>query len=145
LIIADATPIIAASERRSPQRALAQAWLGQSEERIVVPAPVTAEADYLLATRGSVGAARNFIADIAAGRFRVECLLDEEYPVLLSLMDQYADLDPGLADLSIIVLAYRLDSTRILTFDQRHFRAMTPLQGGAFSLVAFDEPLPVGA
>ncbi|MGH2626239.1 MAG: hypothetical protein ACRDHY_06260, partial [Anaerolineales bacterium] len=61
---------------------------------------MTAEAEYLLARRGSAGAVRNFVADLAAGRFQVECLLREEYPLVLSLMDRYAALDPGLADLS---------------------------------------------
>ncbi len=96
----------------------------------------------MLATRGTLQSARNFIVDVSAGRFRVECLASEEYPVILSLMDRYASLDPGLADLSIVVLAYRLNTTRILTFDQRHFRAMKPLQGGTFTLLPFDEPTP---
>ena len=107
-----------------------------------MPAPLTAEIDYMLSSRGATQAARDFIVDVAAGRFRVECLAAEEYPLVLSLMDRYADFEPGLSDLSMVVLAYRFDTVRILTFDQRHFRAMTPLQGGVFSLVAFDEELP---
>ncbi|MEX0783118.1 MAG: PIN domain-containing protein [Dehalococcoidia bacterium] len=142
MIVADATPIIAASERRAPNRALAQAWLQGARERIVVSAPVTAEVDYMLATRGSLGSARNFISDVAAGRFQVECLANEEYALILSLMDQYQALEPGLADLSVVILAYRFNTTRILTFDQKHFRAMKPLQGGSFTLLPFDEPAP---
>ncbi len=96
----------------------------------------------MLSTRGTFRSARNFIADIAGGRFHVECLAEAEYPLILSLMDRYQNLDPGLADLSVVVLAYRLNTTRILTFDQKHFRAMTPLQGGSFTLLPFDEPAP---
>ncbi len=49
-----------------------------------------------------------------------------------------ADLDLGLADLSIAVLARKLDSRRVLTFDERRFRAVRPLQGGAFTLLPAD-------
>jgi predicted nucleic acid-binding protein len=50
---------------------------------------------------------------------------------------RYADLDLGLADLSIAVLARKLATRRILTFE-RHFRAVRPLQGGAFTLLPAD-------
>lgn len=142
MIIADTTPVIAAAERRAPNRLLARAWLGGAKEPIVVPAPVTAEVDYMLATRGTLHSARNFIVDVAAGRFQVECLTQDEYPIILSLMDRYEGLDPCLADLSIVVLAYRFNTKRILTFDQKHFRAMKPLQGGSFTLLPFDEAAP---
>ncbi len=141
MTLIDANAVVAAADRRDPNHRVAATWL-RAERGVIIPAPVTAEVDYILSTRGSFGSARQFVVDIAAGLFRVECLEREEYPVLLSLMDRYQDLAPGLADLSIVVLAYRLDTTRILTFDQRHFRAMKPLQGGAFTLLPFDEPAP---
>ena len=47
-------------------------------------------------------------------------------------------LNLGLADLSVAVLASRLGTRRILTFDQRHFRAVRPIQGGTFTLLPDD-------
>jgi predicted nucleic acid-binding protein len=61
---------------------------------------------------------------------------------IAALNDQYRDLDVGLTDLSLIVIAARFGTTRILTFDERHFRTMRPLQGGVFALLPFDEPVP---
>lgn len=49
-----------------------------------------------------------------------------------------AQIDLGLADLSLVLLAHKLDTRRILTFDERHFRAVRPLQGGAFTLLPAD-------
>jgi predicted nucleic acid-binding protein len=43
-----------------------------------------------------------------------------------------------LADLSIVVLAHRFRTTRIATFDERHFRALRPLDGGSFTLLPAD-------
>jgi uncharacterized protein len=61
-----------------------------------------------------------------------------DYHAALDLDRQYADLNLGLADLSVVVLANRLGTRRILTFDRRHFRAVRPIQGGAFTLLPAD-------
>jgi predicted nucleic acid-binding protein len=106
---------------------------------LVVPAPVTAEADYLLHRRLGEPSARAFMRDIAEGRFRVECLTQEEHGMALTLHDRYRDLALGLADLSVIILAGRFGARRILTFDERHFRLVTPLQGGSFVLLPADD------
>ncbi|HEX7289612.1 MAG TPA: hypothetical protein VF250_00680 [Conexibacter sp.] len=37
-----------------------------------------------------------------------------------------------------IVLAHRHETTRMLTFDERHFRTVAPLAGGAFTLLPAD-------
>lgn len=52
------------------------------------------------------------------------------------LEQRYGDLDLGLADCAVVVLAARFGSRRILTFDERHFRAVKPLQGGSFELLS---------
>lgn len=83
-------------------------------------------------------AARNFISDIAAERFHVEALSVEEYHLALRLDAQYADLQLGLADLSVIILAHRYHTDRLLTFDNRHFRVVRPIAGGVFSLLPSD-------
>jgi hypothetical protein len=105
---------------------------------LIVPAPITAEVDYFLQTRFGVDAARRFLSDAARGEFRVECLDAHEYAAALQVDRQYADLRLGLADLSIIILARRFDTRRILSFDARHFRAVEALQGGRFTLLPDD-------
>jgi uncharacterized protein len=44
----------------------------------------------------------------------------------------------GLADLSVVVLAHRFRTRRLLTFDERDFRAVKPLAGGSFVLLPRD-------
>ena len=44
----------------------------------------------------------------------------------------------GLADASLVVLALRFRTRRLLTFDDRAFRTVVPLQGGAFTLLPMD-------
>jgi uncharacterized protein len=137
-IIVDTAPIVTLSDVRDPKRRAVTDLLQHSAEVLVVPAPVTAEIDYFLSTRYSQRAARGFIADIVRGRFDVQCLTTEEYATVLDLGRRYGALAPGLADLSVVVLAARYGTRRLLTFDHRHFRAMEPLQGGTFTLLPDD-------
>ena len=52
---------------------------------------------------------------------------------------RYADMNLGLTDASLVVLAERLAVTDIATLDERHFRAVRPLSGpAAFRLLPSD-------
>jgi uncharacterized protein len=108
------------------------------QEAAVLPAPVSAEVDYMVGRRLGRVARRGFLADLASGNFRVVCLEPQEYELVRWYDDQYAELDVGLADLSIVILARRYETYRILTYDERHFRTLRPLDGGHFVLLPAD-------
>jgi hypothetical protein len=38
----------------------------------------------------------------------------------------------------VVILAHRFRTRRLLTFDERDFRAITPLSGGSFTLLPRD-------
>ena len=139
-LIVDAGVVVALHDRRDPQHEVVTRLLQEEPEELVVPAPVTAEIDYLLGRRTGPQSRRAFVADLAAGRYLVECLRPDEYRLVAQLERQYTSLSPGLADLSIVVIADRLQTRRIATFDERHFRAMRALDGGAFALLPADAP-----
>lgn len=138
-LIVDAAPLVALGDSRDRLHAAVGEILQTERGDLVVPAPVSAEADYLIRRRGSAAAARAFLRDVAAGRFRVEGLTAEEHGAVARLDERYADLDLGLADLSVVVLAHRFRTRRLLTFDERDFRAVTPLAGGSFTLLPHDD------
>lgn len=135
MLLVDAGPVVAMADRRDPRRAAARAAIHAERGPLIIPAQVTAEIDYLMGKRLGPHASRAFLQDLAAARFRAECLFPEEYEKVASLSERYGDLGLGLADLSLIVLAERFDCTRVATFDERHFRAVRPLQGGSFTLL----------
>lgn len=139
-IVVDAAPLVALADEREPQREAILDVLRTERGRLFIPAPVTAEVDYLLGRRFGPRARRAFVEDLAARRFETTCLDVRDYADAVELDRRYADLDLGLADVSIVVLARRLGTRRILTFDDRHFRAVRPLQGGAFTLLPADVP-----
>ncbi|MDQ3361615.1 MAG: VapC toxin family PIN domain ribonuclease, partial [Actinomycetota bacterium] len=59
----------------------------------------------------------------------------DEIGVARGLARRYGDLELGLADVSLIVLARRYGTRRIVTFDERAFRTVEPLQGGSFTVL----------
>ena len=137
-LIVDAAPLVALGDARDPLHAAVGDVLRAEGADLVVPAPVSAEVDYLIRRRGTPAAARAFLRDVASGRFRVEGLTADEHAAAARLDEQYASLDLGLADLSVVILAHRFRTRRLLTFDERDFRAVTPLAGGSFTLLPRD-------
>jgi predicted nucleic acid-binding protein len=138
-LVIDAAPLVALADLDEPRRAEILELLRADRGALFIPAPVTAEIDYLLWQRFGARARRAFLDDLAARRYETPALDARDYEAALDVDRRYADLELGLADLSVVVLARRLGTSRILTFDQRHFRAVRPLQGGAFTLLPSDQ------
>jgi len=138
VIIVDASAVIAASDRTDRNSAAARAAMASARVPLIVPAPVSAEIDYMLERRLNRLSRLQFLIDVQRGRFRIECLELADYTTILNLEERYAGMNPGLADLSLVVLAARFKTTTLLTFDERHFRNIEPLQGGRFTLLPID-------
>ena len=136
--VADAGPLVTLGNADDSRFLNVFRLIEQEPGEVLVPAPVTAEVDYLLDARRGSGARAAFLDDLAAGRFRVVCLEPEEYETVRRLNERYADQNVGLADLSIVVIAHRFNTDRILTYDERHFRTLRPILGGSFTLLPGD-------
>ena len=137
-LLIDTAPLVALADAAEPRRDAILAAIQDEPGSLVIPAPTTAEIDYLLGQRLGDPARRAFLADLAAGRFTVASLERDDYTTVTDLEARYADLRLGLADCALVVLAHRYETTRVLTFDDRHFRAITPLNGGSFTLLPAD-------
>lgn len=137
-LVIDAAPLVALADQREPRREEILELLRAARGALFIPAPVTAEIDYLLGRRFGPPARRAFLEDLAARRYESPGLEAGDYDAALEVDRRYGDLDVGLADLSVVVLARRLGTRRILTFDERHFRTVRPLQGGTFTLLPAD-------
>jgi uncharacterized protein len=138
-LVIDTAPLVALADKADRMQASVQSILRDEPGDLVIPAPVSAEVDYLLGRRLGRPARLGFVDDLAAGRFQVASLDLDDYAVVADLDRRYGDLDVGLADLSIVVVAGRLGTQRLLTFDERHFRALRPLKGRQFTLLPADE------
>jgi predicted nucleic acid-binding protein len=98
---------------------------------------VLAEVDYMLHSRNTPAATRAFNDEVRAGSLGVEWWRGLEAEAA-DVADRHADIGLGLTDASLVALAARIETTRIATFDERHFRVVEPLSGGRFQLLPAD-------
>ena len=99
---------------------------------------VLAELDYLLSTRVGAEAQRALLQEVGQGAYQLEEFNAADVQRAIEILDQFADLDAGLADASIVVLAERHGTDRVLTLDERHFRTLRGKDGRPFRLFPAD-------
>lgn len=137
-LIVDAGVLVAQADPRHRAHASSAEILRAEPGALVTSEAVAAEADYLIEEYLGREVELAFLRDLAAGTFRVECLRAGDLAEAERIVHRYRDLGLGLADASLVVLAERFGTTRIATLDERHFRAVRPLQGGHFTILPAD-------
>ena len=88
--------------------------------------------------RLSDGSGLALLDEVARGVYELAPMLAEDIGAAQELVARYRDLDIGVADASLVVLADRHGSREILTLDERHFRAIRHPDGGSFQLLPAD-------
>lgn len=104
----------------------------------VVSPLVVAELNYLLRRRVSTHAAHVVIEELADGAYDVPVFGPPDLQRALEVDRRFTDLDLGVTNASIVVLAARYGTRDILTREHHHFRQATPLQGERFRLLPAD-------
>ena len=138
MIILDTSGLLAAIDAAERTHAAATAALRASQAPRCLSPFVLAELDYLLSTRVSRLATRRLLDEVADGAYRIEPFDASDVAQATDVLDRYHDLDLGLADASILVLAKRYGTRDILTLDVRHFRAVRDSGGRPFRILPAD-------
>jgi predicted nucleic acid-binding protein len=107
-------------------------------DRGVLSPFVLAELDYFVAERLGKKAKLELLDQVASGAYELAPFSIADVGAAGDVVRRYVDLKLGLADASLVVLAAKLGTNRILTLDERHFRALLPLDGGHFTLLPAD-------
>jgi predicted nucleic acid-binding protein len=137
-LVVDAGALYAQADADEPRHGDVARVLRSERELLVTTELAVAEADYLILDRLGPDVELAFLDDLIDGTFVVECLTRDEFERARGVVEHYRDLRLGLADASLVVLAQRHGTTRILSFDERAFRAVAPLQGGSFTVLPAD-------
>jgi predicted nucleic acid-binding protein len=138
VLLLDAGALYAQADRADPHHKAVVDILRSERGPLVTSQIAVAEAAYLMLTRLGLDVEFAFLQDLAAGTFLAECLTREELGLALEVAQRYRDLELGVSDAALVVLAHRYRTRRLLTFDERAFRVVTPLQGGSFTLLPVD-------
>jgi predicted nucleic acid-binding protein len=124
LILADTSALLALLDRDARQHDEVDAFVAAAEEPLVLSPFVLAELDYLVADRFGVDAELAVLADVSEGAYELATFEGHDVTRARTIIVQYRDLRIGLTDASLVVLAERYGTNRVLTLDERHFRAL---------------------
>ena len=124
MILLDTSGLLAAIDGSQHHHAEAAAALRQASAPLLLSPFVLAELDYLLATRVGVRAQRAMLDEVARGAYRLETFTGADVGLAAVILRRYPNLEIGLADASIVVLAERYAVWDVLTLDHRHFHAL---------------------
>ena len=99
---------------------------------------VLSELDYLLMRHIGHHARAAPPEEVTRGAYQLEPFGAADVARARGVIERYSDLQIGLADASIVVLAERHSVTELVTLDERHFRAMRVAPLKRFKLLPFD-------
>lgn len=140
MILCDTSGLLAAYDQQEPSGPAVRELLDAETGTLIVSPFVLAELDYMLLSRAGVRAELTLLNDLADNVYQVAAFTAQDAVRVAMIVDQYADLKLGISDAHTMILASpeRYGTTRVLTFDQRHFRAVKPPQGGVFTVLPAD-------
>jgi len=134
VILLDTSGLLAAIDGSQNQHTESAAALREASGPLLLSPFVLAELDYLLATRVSRRAQQALLGEVARGAYRLEPFGAQDVASAAFVLRRYRDLEIGLADASIVVLAQRYGVLDVLTLDHRHFQALRGPGGKRFRL-----------
>jgi predicted nucleic acid-binding protein len=139
LILLDTSGLFEALGPDQPQGSACRAVLNSEAPPRIVSPFVLAELDHLLSRHARTDrAALALFDEIARGTYVLATFDRDDVAAAAGVVREYADNRIGLTDASIVVLAERYRTNRVLTLDKRHFRALRTRSGDAFTLLPTD-------
>lgn len=138
MILLDSGGLFAALNRAEPAYEAARSALEREAEPHVLSPFVLAELDYLLSTQGGPETELSVLEDVARGAYVLAPFDAADVGAAAEVVDRYRDQNIGLADASIVVLAGRYATNRVLSLDLRHFRTLRTPDGKPFTILPAD-------
>lgn len=134
-VLVDTSALVALVDAGDEDHEHVAGYVLHTDDVLLVPITVLPEANYLIAGRVGVRGELAVLQDIALGEFRLESVTVADVARCAQLIGRYADSDIGFTDASIVAVAERLNVTRILTLDRRHFGMIRPRHCAYFDVV----------
>lgn len=134
-LVLDTGPVYALLDRRDSAHLACRRLIENTDEALVIPAPVLVEVDYWVNARLHPGIFVALLDDVVARAFRVEDLVDSDVRRVRDLCEQYADSDIGFVDAAVLAVVERLNEPKLATLDRRHFGLLRPRHVDALKLL----------
>jgi predicted nucleic acid-binding protein len=137
LIVVDTSGLFALYDRSARLHSEVTATVEADAGPLVLSPFVLAELDYLVAARLGTRQARAVLADVSDNVYDLAPFSPDDVGAANAVLAKYEDINIGLTDASIAVLAERYRTNRVLTLDERHFRALR-VKRKAFTILPAD-------
>jgi predicted nucleic acid-binding protein len=124
LILLDSSGLLSALDESQPAHAHARRALESEKPPYLLSPFVAAEVDYLIVRDVGVDAELDFLSALGEKTYELVPFEPDDVIRAREIVERFRDLRIGLADASIVVLAERYETNRVLTLDERHFRAL---------------------
>jgi predicted nucleic acid-binding protein len=135
VLVADTSGLIAYFDRKDQHHQRAAAALASDPGPFVVSPFVIAEVDYLLSTRQGTSAELAALVQLSGGAWELPCIDAASLTKITEIVERYGDQNIGVCDASLVFLADRYRTARVLTLDLRHFQVLRTLSGRPFQLL----------
>jgi predicted nucleic acid-binding protein len=138
VILLDTSGLLSALDAGQRHHEGCAALLAEAAPPLLLSPFVLAELDYLLFRHVGQAAQSALLEEVARGAYQLEPFSAADVARANAVIERYSQLDLGLADASIVVLAERHAVSDVLTLDQRHFRALRIDRRKRFKVLPFD-------
>lgn len=134
-LVLDTGPLLALLDADDRDHRRCAAVVHDLDEELVIPTLVLVELDYWLRKRDQRQVWSDFADDVRGGAYRLHHPDERDVSRSAALERQYASLDLGVVDASVIVACERLGETKVATLNPRHFSVVRPHHCEALTLL----------
>lgn len=138
MIVLDASALLAALDESEPAHSLVLGVLENEQPPLLLSPVILTELDYFLLRNLGLTHELAFLQEVVDGTYDLVPFGADDVARASVVIERFADLCVGLADASIVILAERYGTNRVLSLDERHFRALRTLDGRPFTLLPAD-------
>ncbi len=135
MLICDTSALVAYFDAGSERHVSVVHVVEDERGPLVVSPYVVAELDYLVQTRQGVDAEVTVLTELTSGAWELADFAVPDLRTAQRIIEQYRDQEVGLTDASLVTLAERYDTDRILTLDHRHFDVLRTIAGHRFTVL----------
>lgn len=104
-------------------------------EEVILPIPAITETAHFVLKNLGAAALANFVEDLPEMNVVFETPTGETYRRTAEIIRKYDDANIDFVDAVIVAVAERLNITKILTIDRRHFGIFKPRHCAAFEIL----------
>jgi predicted nucleic acid-binding protein len=137
-LVLDSSGLLAAIDNRQEDHVAAREALFSAHGPFLLSPFVLAELDYMILTRMGQRQEVALLGEVGRGVYRLEPFSPEDVAEAVAVIERFPELEVGLADASVVVLANRHGTRDVLTLDEHHFRVLRGPRDLPFRLLPAD-------